>query len=469
MNVKSKEKQENSAVELVIEVGAEEFEAAVDKVYRKNRKNISVPGFRKGHAPRKIIEGMYGSGVFYEDAIDELYPAAYAQAVEQEGLDPVAYPKVEVVEAGKNGFTFKALVTVRPEYKIGTYKGLSASKEEVKITDEDVENELKPYIQRATRLVNVEREAKEGDTVLIDFEGCDNGVPFEGGKGENYALELGSHSFIPGFEEGVVGLKPGDEKDLDVTFPEDYTPELAGKPVVFKIKVHEVKEPQPPVLDDEFAKDVSDFDTLEEFKKDLGEKLKERREHAAEHAFEDAVMDALIENLEVELPQAMVDFRADQVIQDYAERFERQGIPFQQYLQMTGQTLESMREQGRGAAERQIKYEMALDAVAAAENMAVTDEELEAEYKSMAEQYSMEVDQVKAAAPADDVKTTLLRRKALELVKAEAKAEKPKKTAAKKAEKTEEGEAPAEEAPKKRATRSRKGTPTPAETASEQE
>ena len=185
MNVKSKEKQENSAVELVIEVGAEEFEAAVDKVYRKNRKNISVPGFRKGHAPRKIIEGMYGSGVFYEDAIDELYPAAYAQAVEQEGLDPVAYPKVEVVEAGKNGFTFKALVTVRPEYKIGTYKGLSASKEEVKITDEDVENELKPYIQRATRLVNVEREAKEGDTVLIDFEGFDNGVHFEGGKGEN--------------------------------------------------------------------------------------------------------------------------------------------------------------------------------------------------------------------------------------------------------------------------------------------
>ena len=469
MNVKSKEKQENSAVELVIEVGAEEFEAAVDKVYRKNRKNISVPGFRKGHAPRKIIEGMYGSGVFYEDAIDELYPAAYAQAVEQEGLDPVAYPKVEVVEAGKNGFTFKALVTVRPEYKIGTYKGLSASKEEVKITDEDVENELKPYIQRATRLVNVEREAKEGDTVLIDFEGFDNGVPFEGGKGENYALELGSHSFIPCFEECVFCLKPGDEKDLDVTFPEDYTPELAGKPVVFKIKVHEVKEPQPPVLDDEFAKDVSEFDTLDEFKKDLGEKLKERREHAAEHAFEDAVMDALIENLEVELPQAMVDFRADQVIQDYAERFERQGIPFQQYLQMTGQTLESMREQGRGAAERQIKYEMALDAVAAAENMAVTDEELEAEYKSMAEQYSMEVDQVKAAAPADDVKTTLLRRKALELVKAEAKAEKPKKTAAKKAEKTEEGEAPAEEAPKKRATRSRKGTPTPAETASEQE
>ena len=323
MNVKSKEKQENSAIELVIEVGAEEFEAAVDKVYRKNRKNIAVPGFRKGHAPRKIIEGMYGSGVFYEDAIDELYPNAYAQAVEQEGLDPVAYPKVEVLEVGKDGFTFKALVTVKPEYKIGEYKGLAASKEEVNITDEDVENELKPFIQRATRLVNVEREAKEGDTVLIDFEGFDNGVPFEGGKGENYALELGSHSFIPGFEEGVVGLKPGDEKDLDVTFPEDYSPELAGKAVVFKIKVHEVKEPQAPVVDDEFAKDVSEFDTLEEFRKDLAEKLRDRREHAAEHAFEDAVTDALIGVLEVELPEAMVDFRADQVLQEYAAAIPR--------------------------------------------------------------------------------------------------------------------------------------------------
>ena len=460
MNVKSKEKQENSAVELVIEVGADEFEAAVDKVYRKNRKNISVPGFRKGHAPRKIIEGMYGSGVFYEDAIDELYPAAYDQAVEQEGLDPVAYPQIEVLEAGKDGLTFKALITVRPEYKIGDYKGLPVVKEEVEITGEDVDGELKPYVQRATRLVNVDREAREGDTVLIDFEGFDNGAPFDGGKGENYALELGSHSFIPGFEEGVVGLKPGDEKDLDVTFPEDYTPELAGKPVVFKIKVHEVKEPQPPVLDDEFAKDVSDFETLEEFKKDLGEKLKERREHEAEHAFEDAVMDALIANLEVELPKAMVDFRADQTIRDYAARFERQGIPFQNFLQMTGQTLESMREEGRESAERQIKYEMALDAVAAAENLTVTDEELEAEYQSMAGQYGMEVDQVKSAAPADDVKTTLLRRKALELVKAEAKAEKPQEAAREEAE-SSAGKAPAEEALKKKTTRSRKGTPAP--------
>lgn len=463
MNVKSKEKQENSAIELVIEVGAEEFEAAVDKVYRKNRKNIAVPGFRKGHAPRKIIEGMYGSGVFYEDAIDELYPNAYAQAVEQEGLDPVAYPKVEVLEVGKDGFTFKAVVTVKPEYKIGDYKGLSAAKEAVEITDEDVENELKPFVQRATRLMNVEREAKEGDTVLIDFEGFDNGVPFDGGKGENHPLELGSHSFIPGFEEALVGVKAGDEKDIDVTFPEDYAPELAGKAVVFKVKAHEVKEPQAPVLDDEFAKDVSEFDTLDEFKKDLGDKLKDRREHAAEHAFEEAVMEALIGNLEVELPEAMVDFRADQVLKEYADRFERQGIPFQNYLQMTGQTLDAMRQQSKAAAERQIKSELALDAVAAAEGMEIAGEELEAEYKSMAEQYGMEAEQVKAAAPADDVKVTLLRRKAMELVKAEAKAGEPKKArkepAAKKDEAAPEGEAPAEEAPKKKATRSKKGTP----------
>ena len=268
MNVKSKENVENSAVELIIEVGAQEFEAALDKVYKKQRGSIAVPGFRKGKAPRKIIEGMYGSGVFYEDAIEELYPSAYAEAVEQEKLDVVAYPKVEVLEVGKDGFTFKAVVTVRPEAKIGTYKGLSAEKEAVAVTDEDIENELKPYVERATRLVNVEREAKMGDTVLLDFEGFDNGVPFEGGKAENHALELGSHSFVPGFEEGVVGLKPGDEKDIDVTFPEDYHADLAGKPVVFKIKVHEVKEPQAPVVDDEFAKDVSEFDTLEEFKKD---------------------------------------------------------------------------------------------------------------------------------------------------------------------------------------------------------
>lgn len=455
MNVKSKENVENSAVELVIEVGAEEFEAAVEKVYRKNRNKIAVPGFRKGHAPRKIIEGMYGSSVFYEEAIDELYPTAYAQAVEKEELDPVAYPKVEIVEAGKDGFTFKATVTVKPPYKIGEYKGLPVVREEVSITDEDIENELKPYISRATRLVTVEREAREGDTVLIDFEGFDNGVAFEGGKGENYPLELGSHSFIPGFEEGLVGAKAGDDKELNVTFPEDYTPELAGKPVVFKVKVHEVKEPQAPVVDDEFAKDVSEFDTLDEFKKDLGEKLKERREHAAEHAFEEAVTDALIGVLEVELPEAMVDFRADSILREYAQRFESQGIPFQQYLQMTGQTMDTMRTEAKGAAERQIKTEMALDAVAEAEKLEITEEELAAEYKAMAEQHNMTEEQVKAAADDDDVKEVLLRRKAVRIVEDSVNAEAAPKASAKESAKTETGEG----APKKRASRAKKAEP----------
>ena len=453
MNVKSKENVENSAVELVIEVGAQEFEAALDKVYKKQRGSIAVPGFRKGKAPRKIIEGMYGSGVFYEDAIEELYPSAYAEAVEQEKLDVVAYPKVEVLEVGKDGFTFKAVVTVRPEAKIGTYKGLSAEKEAVAVTDEDIENELKPYVERATRLVNVEREAKMGDTVLLDFEGFDNGVPFEGGKAENHALELGSHSFVPGFEEGVVGLKPGDEKDIDVTFPEDYHADLAGKPVVFKIKVHEVKEPQAPVVDDEFAKDVSEFDTLDEFKKDLGDKLKERRQTQADRAYEDALMDQVVEALEVELPDAMVDYRAEQMVQDYAQRITSQGIPFEKYLEMTGQTMDMMKEQAKESAIKQIKYEMAMDAVA--EAIVISDEELDAEYQSLADQYKMELDQVKALASAEDVRTTLLRRKAIDVVKDSAKVGMAKKPAAKKAAKEAEDET-AEEKPKKKAASKKK-------------
>ena len=289
-----------------------------------------------------------------------------------------------------------------------------------------------------------------GDTVLLDFEGFDNGVPFEGGKAENHALELGSHSFVPGFEEGVVGLKPGDEKDIDVTFPEDYHADLAGKPVVFKIKVHEVKEPQAPVVDDEFAKDVSEFDTLDEFKKDLGDRLKERRQTQADRAYEDALMDQVVEALEVELPDAMVDYRAEQMVQDYAQRITSQGIPFEKYLEMTGQTMDRMKEQAKESAIKQIKYEMAMDAVAAAEGIVISDEELDAEYQSLADQYKMELDQVKALASAEDVRTTLLRRKAIDVVKDSAKVGKAKKPAAKKAAKETEDET-AEEKPKKKA------------------
>lgn len=462
MNVKSVvENKEKFEVELTIEVGQEEFEAGLDKAYRKNRGSISVPGFRKGKAPRKVIEGMYGAGVFYEDAIEEIYPQACMQAIEEKGLDSVAPPRVEITDLGKEGFTFKAIVTVRPVITLKQYKGLEADKVLPTVTDAAVDNELKQYVDRATQLEPVDRAAEMGDSMVMDYEGVKDGVPFEGGSAKGYELALGSHTFIPGFEEQVVGMKAGEEKTIDLTFPEDYhAKDLAGQPVQFKVKCVEVKEKKVPAIDDEFAKDVSEFDTLEEFRKDLAEKLRDRREHAAEHAFEDAVTDALIGVLEVELPEAMVDFRADQVLQEYADRFERQGLPFQQYLQMTGQTLDAMKEQAKAAAEHQIKSEMALDAVAEAEKLEISEEELADEYKSLAEQYGMEAEQVKAAAPAEDVKTTLLRRKAMGVVKENVKAVKPKKAAKKSAKKdVEEEGASAEEAPKKKtASRAKKGT-----------
>ena len=473
MNVKSVEKQEKSAVQLVIEIGGEEFEAAVQKAYLKQRNKINVPGFRKGKAPRKIIEGMFGSGVFYEDAINELYPKAYADAVEQEKLDVVSWPNVEVLEAGKDGLTFKATVTVRPEVKLGEYKGLTAEKEEVKITDEDIDNELKPYINRASRMVTVEREAQNGDTVVIDFEGFKDGVPFDGGKAEGHSLELGSGAFIPGFEDQLVGTKAGDEKDVNVTFPEEYHAEdLAGTPVVFKVKVHEVKEKQLPTVDDEFAKDVSEFDTLEAFKKDLADKLTERREAQAKRAFEAAIMEQVMDNMEVEIPDAMVAYETDQMVEDMARRIQAQGIPFEQYMAMTGMTIDIVRSQAAAAAMERVRRDLALGAVVAAENIEISDEDLEAEYKRLADEYHMELDQVKAAAPAEDVKKGLAIQKAEQVIYDSAKVGKApakKKTTKKKAEEAEGEAAEGEEKPKKRRTTKKKTEEAPAEEAPAQE
>ena len=473
MNVKSVEKQEKSAVELVIEIGGEEFEAAVQKAYLKQRNKINVPGFRKGKAPRKIIEGMFGSGVFYEDAINELYPKAYADAVEQEKLDVVSWPNVEVLEAGKDGLTFKATVTVRPEVKLGEYKGLTAEKEEVKITDEDIDNELKPYINRASRMVTVEREAQNGDTVVIDFEGFKDGVPFDGGKAEGHSLELGSGAFIPGFEDQLVGTKAGDEKDVNVTFPEEYhAEELAGAPVVFKVKVHEVKEKQLPTVDDEFAKDVSEFDTLEAFKKDLADKLTERREAQAKRAFEAAIMEQVMDNMEVEIPDAMVAYETDQMVEDMARRIQAQGIPFEQYMAMTGMTIDIVRSQAAAAAMERVRRDLALGAVVAAENIEISDEDLEAEYKRLADEYHMELDQVKAAAPAEDVKKGLAIQKAEQVIYDSAKVGKApakKKTTKKKVEEAEGEAAEGEEKPKKRRTTKKKTEEAPAEEAPAQE
>ncbi len=432
MIIKSNEKKENSAVELVVEVSAAEFEAAIEKVYNKQKKSIMIPGFRKGKAPRKMVEKMYGAEVFYEDAINEVYPDAYEAALKEAGLEPVAYPELDVVEVGKDGFTFKALITIKPEASIKDYKGLVVAKPEVKISAADVKAELKPYIDRASRLVSVERKAKKGDIAVIDFEGFKDGVAFEGGKGENYSLELGSGSFVPGFEEQVIGMKAGDEKDLDITFPENYTPELAGAAVVFKVKVNEVKERQEPTLDDEFAKDVSEFETLEDLKKDLKEKLKERRQKQADQDYETAIMDALVEKLECDVPQAMIDYRANKMIEDMAKRLQGSGLSLEQYLGMMGMSMDIMRAQAQAGAERDVRAGLALDAVAAAEGIVISDEDADAEMVRLAEEYKADINNIRASMDIVELKKDLASQKALAVVKAAVK-----KPAKKKAEKAE--------------------------------
>ena len=439
MNIKSNEKKENSAIELVIEVSAAEFDAAINKVYNKQKKNIMVPGFRKGKVPRKMVEKMYGEQVFFEDAVEEAYPAAYDAALKEAGIVPVAYPKLEIVEVSKDGFTFKALVTVQPEASVKEYKGLVVAKPEVKVTAADVKAEMKPYIDRASRLVSVDRKAKKGDVAVIDFEGFKDGVAFEGGKGENYSLELGSGSFVPGFEEQVIGMKAGEEKDLDITFPENYTADLAGAAVVFKVKVNEVKERQEPALDDEFAKDVSEFDTLDEFKKDLKEKLKARRQQQAERDYEAAVIDALLENLVCDVPEAMVEYRADKMVEEQAMRMQQNGLNFQDYLKYMGLSMDDVRAQAKTAADRAVRTALALDAVAKAEGIEVTQEELDAEVKRLAEQFHVTEEEVREVTNEGDMKQDLGSKKALELVKSSAK-----KPAKKKEEAQGEAEAQAE-------------------------
>ncbi len=441
MKVKSVEKLEKSMVALTIEANAQEFEAAIDKVYKKMRGRIQVPGFRKGHAPRKIIETMYGAQVFWEDAVNEIYPDLFAQAVEQEKLDTVAYPDVELLELEKDGFSFKATVAVRPEVKLGKYKGLTAPKDEVKVTDKDVDGELTPYISRATRMVDVDRKAKKGDTVTIDFEGFMNGKAFDGGKGENHDLELGSGSFIPGFEDQLIGVKAEAEKDVVVTFPADYgAEELAGKEATFKVKVHAVKEKVEPKLDDEFAKDVSEFETLADLRKDLGDKLAQRREKQAQSAFEEALLDQVTENMTVEIPDPMVDARAQQMIEEYSQRITSQGISFEQYLAMTGMTVDILKAQAAEGALRQVKTDLALGAIAEAEKLEVTDADVDAECQRLGEQYGMKPEEVKKIVPMGDLKKDLRNQKAASVVFDSAKVGKApaKKAAVKKTEKKDE-------------------------------
>ena len=462
MSVKSCEKVEKSQVALTIEVGAAEFEAAIEKAYQKMRKKVNVPGFRPGKAPRKIIEGMYGAEVFFEEAINIAFPEAYEAAVKEQELQVVGYPTVEMVgDCTKEGFTFKATTPVYPEVTLGEYKGLSAPKDEVKVTAADVDERLKQLSDRNTRLVSVEREAKEGDTAVIDFEGFLNGEPFDGGKGENHSLELGSHSFVPGFEEQVIGMKAGDEKDIDITFPEDYHADLAGKAVVFKVKVHEVKEKEVPEMDDEFAKDVSEFDTLKELKADLKKKITEERQKDADRAFEDALMEQVAANITADVPDAMIETQARQFLDNFKMQIAQSGIPYDQYMKMTGMDEAQLLADAKEPAERQVRMDLAVAAIIKAENLDATDEEVEAEFKRLAEQYGMELDMVKKYLQADQVKDQLISQKAVAVVVDSATATKPEKKTTKKAAKKSEDDAEAaegEEKPAKKPAAKKKTT-----------
>ena len=416
MTVKSCEKLEKSRVALTIETSAEEFEAAVNKAYLKMRGKINVPGFRVGKAPRKIIEKMYGAEVFYEEAVNIILPDAYEAAVKEQELDVVGYPEVELESCTKDGVVFKCTVAVYPEVKLGQYKGLEAPKAEVKVVAADVNARLKEMADRNSRLVSVERAVKKGDTADIDFEGFDNGVAFDGGKGENFDLEIGSGSFVPGFEEQLIGMKAGEEKDIDITFPENYTPELAGKPVVFHVKVNEVKVKEVPALDDEFAKDVSEFDTLKELKADIKKKLTAERTESAQRAFEDVLMAKVAEGVEADVPHEMVELQAEQMTEGFKQQLASQGIPFDQYLKMTNTTEADFKSQAYGPAEQQVKMDLAISAIVKAENLEATDDEVEAEMKKVADRYGMDLDTIKKYLRPEEVKEQVIREKVIKLV-----------------------------------------------------
>ena len=441
MTVKNVEKLEKSRVALEIEVGAEEFEAAVAKAYAKQRSKISVPGFRPGKAPRKMIEKMYGPEVFYNDAIDAAFPEAYEKAVESEKLDTIGYPEVELVgDVTKDGFTFKATVAVYPDVKLGKYKGISAPKEEVKVSADDVKQRLNEMAERNARLVSVDRKAKKGDTAVIDFEGFDNGVPFAGGKGEGHELELGSGSFVPGFEDQVIGMKAGEEKDIDITFPEDYQKDLAGKKVVFHVKVNEVKFKELPKLDDDFAKDVSEFDTLDELKADIKKQIEADRQKAVDVAFENALIEKVADTIDCEIPEVLIEQQCRRFLEEFKSRIMAQGIPYDQYVKMTGMDEKKFLEEGREPALKQVKMDLAIAQIIEEEKLEATPEEIEEEYKKLSGYYGMDVEMVKKYLGENEVRTQVLNTKAVAVVVDNAKATKPAaKKAAKKADDAEEG------------------------------
>ena len=426
MNVKSIEK-ENVKAKIVVEIDKELMEQGVNKAYLKARKNIALPGFRKGKAPRKLIESIYGAHVFYEDGLEEIFPQVYEEAVVKQDVKAVGRPSLTNMDIAEDGVVTITIETeVYPEVTLGEYKGLEVEKAEAQVSDEEVKAELEQMAERVASVETVERGAELGDTAEIDFEGFDNGVAFEGGKGENYALKLGSGTFVPGFEEQIVGMSVGEEKDIDITFPENYKEDLAGKPVVFHVKVNKVSVTNVPTLDDEFAKDVSEFNTLEELRADVRKNLEAKRTESIESAFKNAAVEKAVENMTVEMPSALVEQELDRQMENFAYQLQMNGMSVEDYAKMMGGDLSGMRNAMRPSAEKQAKVNLLLDKIAEVENLEITDEELDAEYAKMAENYELELERVKTLVSAEDLKADLKTRKAALVIAESAVAVAPK-------------------------------------------
>ncbi|HIR31936.1 MAG TPA: trigger factor [Candidatus Faecousia faecavium] len=416
MNVKSIEKKGNEAT-VVVEIDKELMESGVNKAYMKARKNIQIPGFRKGKAPRKMIEAMYGAHVFYEDGLEEIFPEVYDFAIAKQEFKAIGRPNLTDMQIGDDGVVTLTLTTeVYPEVTLGQYKGLEVEKAEVTVSDAQVQAELDRMAQNVASTENVERAAEMGDTANIDFEGFDNGVPFDGGKGTDFDLKLGSGQFVPGFEEQVVGMNVGEEKDINITFPEDYHAELAGKPVVFHVKLNKLSVTNVPAQDDEFAKDVSEFETLEELKADIRAKALEQAQKQADFSFEQNAVEKAAENTTVDMPKALVEAELDTQMERFAYQLQMSGYSMEQYAKMMGGDVNTMRNAFRPAAEKQAKISVTLEKIVEVEGLSVSDEEIEAEFQSLADQYQLELAKVKEMVPMNEITGSLTTRKAVKLI-----------------------------------------------------